>query len=160
MDVIEKIVAGHRHIFEKKDLLSKLIAALDSDAFFWDKAPKIVFFFKKEIREHIEMEEKVLFPVLKKALDADGLEALREIELEHNPILKRIDAFNILAENHVLFSSKASREPMVEAACGLIEVIAAHAGKEDKLLFPLIKDALRPEHRRELEALYFSFIQV
>ena len=160
MDVIEKLIAGHRDVFEKRDILSKLIKALDTDAFFWDKADKVSFFFKKEIREHFAMEERVLFPVLKKILAGKDIETLSEIETEHVSIIKKLDGFNIVSDNHQRYASKVTREHLIRSAFELIEVISAHAEKEDKRLFPLIKEKLGAENRRELEELYFKFLKV
>jgi len=160
MDVIEKIIAGHRVVFEKRNMLTDLVKMLDNDPFFWDKAEDITRFFKKEIREHIAMEEKILFPVFKKSLSGAELDILIEIETEHKPIINRLDGFNVIAENHRLYPSKATREHMVESACGIIETISSHAQKEDEKLFPYIKESFREEHLRELEDLYFRFMKI
>lgn len=160
MDIVELIVAGHRHLDEKRDLLSKLLKMLDNDAFFWDKAEKIDFFFRKEVQEHFAMEEKVLFPVMKKVLKGCEIETLEAIELEHGPILKNLAELKAVADSHLRFASKATREPMVKAAFELVELIAAHAKKEDERLFPLIKERFNPVDFSELETLYFSYLKV
>ena len=160
MDVVERIIAGHRLVDEKKDILKKLVKMLDNDAFFWDNAVKIEYFFKIEVREHFVMEEKVLFPVMKKVLKAQEREVLKEIELEHGPIILKLTEFQAISGSHLRYASKATREPMVKAACELIEMIMAHAKKEDKHLFPLIRERFDPENYTQLEDLYFKFLKV
>ena len=160
MDIIEKLVAGHRGLSEKRDILSKLVKALDTDAFFWDRAEEISVFFKKEVREHFAIEEKVLFPVLKKTLTGKELEYLKEIETEHAPILIKLNGFQIVAENHRRYASKATRENMIKSAFEIIEAITDHAAKEDKHLLPLVKEKFHAEETREMENLYFKFIKI
>ncbi len=160
MDIIEKIVAGHRGISEKRDILSKLVRSLDSDAFFWDKAEEISTFFQKEVREHFAMEEAVLFPVLKKVLTAAELAIFKQIEAEHAPILQKLNGFKVVAENHKRYPSKITREQMIKSAFEIIEAISAHASKEDENLFPLVKVKFRSEDLREMEGLYFKFLKV
>lgn len=160
MDIIEKLIAGHRGLSEKRDILSKLVKALDSDAFFWDRAEDISSFFSKEVREHFSIEEKVLFPVLKKALTGKESESLKEIEAEHAPILIKLNGFQIVAENHRRYASKATRDNLIKSAFEIIEDIAAHAAKEDECLFPLVKEKFHAEELREMENLYFKFIKI
>ena len=116
--------------------------------------------FKKDIREHFAIEEKVLFPVMKKVLKGEELSLLLKIEEEHAPILNKLDGFSVVADNHTRYASKATREQMVQSACEIIEMVSAHASREDKLLFPLVGRHFRSEDLRELEDLYFKFLKV
>jgi len=160
MDIVEKIIAGHRVVDEKRDMLSKLVNMLDTDPFFWDKAEKIEFFFKKELVEHFALEERVLFPVLKKVLTGRELEILKEIEREHVPLSQKLNELRSFSVSHMRYASKATREPMIKSACELVEKIVSHAAREDKELFPGLKARLSPENNRELEDLYFKYLKV
>jgi hemerythrin-like domain-containing protein len=160
MDVVEQIIAGHRVVDEKRDMLSKFAKMLDTDPFFWDKAEKIEFFFKKELIEHFALEEKVLFPVLKKVLKGRELEILKAIEQEHAPLAQKLNELRSFSTNHMRYASKATREPMIKSACELLEKIAAHAQKEDTELFRGLKDKLTPENNQELDELYFEYLKI
>lgn len=160
MDIVEKIIAGHAVVHEKRDILSKLVKMLDTDPFFWDKAEKIEYFFQKEIVEHFALEEQVLFPVLKKVFNGQLLETLKAIELEHVPLARKLNELRMFTVNHMRYSSRATREPMIKAACELIEKMAKHSDREDKELYNDLRNKLSSENNRELEDLYFKFIKV
>ena len=117
MDVIEKLIAGHREAKEEIDILDKLVKMSNSDAFAWDNVFKISDFFEKEVREHFRLEEIVLFPVMKNVLPGAEQNILAEITDEHKPILWKFDDFKKMAERHKKISSKNSREDFV-SSCG------------------------------------------
>ena len=56
MDVIEKLIAGHREVREEIDILNKLVKMSNSDAFAWDDVFKISNFFEKEVKEYFRLE--------------------------------------------------------------------------------------------------------
>lgn len=157
MDIVAKLVTGHRDLFERQDVLVKLSQAIDNDAFFWDSAVKVSEFFDKEVRQHLEIEERVLFPVMRKALPADKLSVLDGIEKEHGPLGEKLTNFETISKSHNRFPSKVTREEMVRAAQDVLEPLLDHARREDQELFPLIKDTFRAEHYQELEQRYRMF---
>ncbi|OGS39296.1 MAG: hypothetical protein A2551_06980 [Elusimicrobia bacterium RIFOXYD2_FULL_34_30] len=160
MDIIEKLIAGHHEVKERVDILSKVVKTLDSDAFIWDNVLKISSFFDKEVKEHFKLEEKVLFPIMKKVLPKEKQEILKEIELEHKPILKMLEEFKKIAEKHSNLSSRLIRENFIAISHDIIENLIAHARKEDENLFPLIKIYFSKENYKELEDAYFKYLKV
>ncbi|MBN1383454.1 MAG: hemerythrin domain-containing protein [Elusimicrobia bacterium] len=160
MDVIEKLVAQHTGIKEQLDILNKLIRMIDSDAFIWDNVVKVSDFFNREARQHFILEERVLFPVLKKVLPQDKQKILTEIELEHRPILDKLVEFEKIAKKHSKLQSYDSRENFIKTSHDIIESLISHAKKEDEKLFPLIKSLFKPENYREFEDLYFKYLEV
>ncbi|MHB9155255.1 MAG: hemerythrin domain-containing protein [Endomicrobiales bacterium] len=157
MDVVEQFIAGHREIAERNDILKKLVSMADNDAFFWDNALKLSGFFKKEVREHFRMEEKVLFPVLRKALPEEKRGALDRIEKDHAPLLKKLSEFEALSSGHLRYPSKATREELARTAGALLDALLKHAREEDVELFPFMRGEFKSEHYKELEELYFKF---
>lgn len=157
MDIVEKLVRGHRGLFEREDIIVRLSRAIDNDAFFWDSAVKVSEFFRKEVRQHFAMEEHVLFPVLRRALPADKLPVLDAIEGEHGPLREKLAHFEVISQGHNRFPSRVTREELVRAAQDILEPLLEHARREDRELFPLVNGALAPEDCRELERLYAGF---
>lgn len=158
MDVIEHLIAGHREVFEKKDFLDKLAAGINNDAFFWDNAPKVANFFDVEVRKHFEIEEKVLFPLLREVFPGDKRGIVDNIELEHEPILRKVNELVNAAKEHSISATKVTRVQMAEISGSLLEMLVPHAHKEDVELFPLIKKHFKPESFERLEQLYFKYI--
>lgn len=160
MDVIEKLIAGHRETKEEVDLLDKLVKMSNSDAFAWDDVFKISEFFEKEVKEHFRLEEVVLFPVMKNILHGSEQNILTEITDEHKPILGKFDNFKKMAERHKKISSKNSREDFVSSSRAIIDSLIPHAKKEDVKLFPLVRKYFRAENYKQLEEMYFKYLKV
>ncbi len=159
MDVIEKLIAGHREVREREDFARKLFAAIDNEAFFWDNALQVEGFFAKEIKEHFEIEEQVLFPLLHKILPQDKLAALDGIEKEHAPIMARFAEFEQIVKQHTRFPSKSTREYFVKVCGEMLELVSAHAHREDRELFSLLRSVFGSAHYKELEEAYFAYIE-
>lgn len=160
MDVIEKLIAGHREVREEIDILNKLVKMSNSDAFAWDDVFKISNFFEKEVKEHFRLEEIVLFPVMKNVLPLSEQNILTEIKDDHKPILEKFDDFKKMAERHKKISSKNSREDFVNSSKAIIDSFIPHAKKEDIKLFPLVRKYFRAENYKQLEEMYFKFLKV
>ncbi|MFH1368501.1 MAG: hemerythrin domain-containing protein [Elusimicrobiota bacterium] len=160
MDVIENLIAGHREVFEKKDLLAKLAASINNDAFFWDNVPKIQVFFNKEVKQHFELEEKVLFPEMKKIVPKEDQGKIAEIENEHKPILEIIAQLDGAMEEHSKNPNKSTRERVADVAGRLMEKLIPHAQKEDAELFPMVRKYFKAGNFIKLEAAYFKFLGV
>lgn len=158
MDIVEKLVAGHRHVTEQKELLDKIVKMLDEDAFFWDNAAKLKEFFKFEVREHFELEEKVLFPVVAQVLTAPEKERLKFIEQDHDSILVLLAEFDLIAADHLKASNKRTRENMARVAGDLLAKLIPHAQNEDELVLPAIRQRFGPAHFKEMERLYLAYI--
>lgn len=159
MDIVEMLVAGHRHVTEQKKLLDKIVKMIDEDAFFWDNAAKLTEFFKFEVREHFKIEEKVLFPVVARVLTGPENERLKQIEAEHGPILALLSEFELIASDHLKAANKTTRVNLARVAGELLAKIIPHAQSEDELLLPAIRERFGPAHFKELESLYFTYIE-
>ncbi|MCX5779193.1 MAG: hemerythrin domain-containing protein [Elusimicrobia bacterium] len=158
MDLIEKLVAGHRYVVERKDILDKLTEIMSNDDSFWDNTQKIMSFFNTELRGHFALEEKVLFPVLRGVFAAPELAMLETIEKEHGPILAKLEKLKSLPGIHQENPSKKERATIIDACRELLLELCNHAHKEDVQLFPLVRTTLQPSEYHELENLYFKFL--
>jgi len=159
MDVIEKLVAGHRSVLERKEFMDKLSAVLKNEPDFWEHASAVETFFKNELREHFRLEEKVLFPVLEKAVSPKEKPILQQILAEHAPILQKIAASERIFAEYSARHTQELKESLLASYIHIMEAALPHAKKEDELLFPLIKQYFTAEHNKELEKLYFEYLQ-
>lgn len=160
MDIIEDLIAGHREVRERKDMLKKLAANINNDAFFWDNTHKIMNFFDNELVRHFELEERVLFPVLKNALPDDKKCVVDETIREHGPINQKLAGLKTLIRDLGIKADKGSRERITTVSGDLLESLILHAYKEDSDIFPLVKQHFTREHFIMMEELYFKFIGV
>jgi hemerythrin-like domain-containing protein len=160
MDVIESLIAGHREVAERKDVMQKLARNINDDAFFWDDAFKVVRFFNVEVKKHFQIEEKVLFPAMKRICPPEHCGIIEEIEAEHAPILEQVDKLEKIAEKHSASPGKQTREELAGTAGKIMEMTILHAHKEDTILFPLIKKWFKSENYEELEENYYKYIGV
>jgi hemerythrin-like domain-containing protein len=160
MNVIEKLIAGHRDAKECEDIFHKLAKLIDQDAFFWDNALKVSDFFERELLRHLELEEKVLFPVLKKALSGREAALLAGLEEEHVQMRHMVNTFMKVAQAHLRHSSRFTREQMATIARAVMEIALPHTRREDEVLLPLVKQFFGGEHYRELEDRYFEYLGV
>jgi len=159
MDIVEMLVAGHRDIVERKDLIEKLDAVVKNEPEFWQHAANVSAFFRKELREHMELEEKVLFPVMKKALPAKEQAILKQILAEHAPILKKLNESERLFGNFSKEPSQQLKESLLASYIHVMDLILSHAKLEDERLFPLVSRYFGEGHIREMEKLYFERLQ-
>ncbi|OGS09393.1 MAG: hypothetical protein A2204_04620 [Elusimicrobia bacterium RIFOXYA1_FULL_47_7] len=116
-------------------------------------------FFKKEVREHFAIEESVLFPLLEKILPPDVLDNLSEIENEHGPIIKKLDELDRISLQHLKYPSKTTRELFVKVCGEIIELLLPHARREDGDIFPAVRKIFSDANYRELENLYFKYME-
>ena len=160
MDVIEGLIAGHREVGERKDVIEKLAKNINNDALFWEDAFKVMSFMDIEGRKHFEFEEKVLFPVARKVFPEAKLALLAELESDHKLILEKIDTLRVNVKQHPAMPSKTAREALSTLAGEIMESIILHAHKEDIALFPLVNQLFKTEDYSELEENYYKFIGV
>jgi hemerythrin-like domain-containing protein len=158
MDIIEQMVAGHRDIREREDFLQKLALMDDDGPAFWNDVSNVSHFFNIEVRRHIELEEKVLFPVLRSLLPAFQGEMIDVFVKEHRPLLEAIVKFDTAAQGHLGNPSSCSRQEVLRLASSVIELVLPHASSEDEILFKLVRTHFRTEDYRHLETLYYRFI--
>ena len=92
--------------------------------------------FEKGLEEHMEAEERHLFPLL-----ADGdPEEVRALEQEHGTIRKLVAELGLRTDLHTL------RKEMVDE---LVERLRAHANRENELLYQRADELMTADARRE-----------
>ncbi len=160
MDAIAKLIAGHRDIREREDLVKKLVTMIDVDAFFWDNAIKVSRFFEVEILNHLDLEEKVLFPVMRGRFSAEKCAIIDELEKEHVILRGKIGAFAALARGIDCSAQSLTRQEIVKYSKEILDIALPHGKREDDELLALITVLFQPEDFRTLETRYFNFLGV
>ncbi len=106
--------------------------------------PDLVVYLEREVAHHFILEERALFPVLERHLSpVQG--PLAVMNAEHNRFRELM---------HGLSASLGSGdlEQQRTYATDLIELLRAHIGKEDNVLFPMALRMLTPEEEGEVDA--------
>ena len=73
---------------------------------------------------------------------------------------KKLDEFKEMSAKHKKLSSRISRENFIKISMDIIESMITHANKEDEKLFPIAKEFLDFENYKELEQLYFKYLNI
>jgi hypothetical protein len=154
---LEKIIPQHKD--KQEHFLKKLIKIIDDDSFFWDKPAKVADFFDKEVRERNEIQEKVLFPYLKKVLPACDAKAVLEFEKDHQDIEKYLLELGKTVKAQSEYPSKESKKRLINVSRIIIELIFPHTKNEDEKLSLLIKKYFKQKDLKELEKLFLKHSQ-
>mgnify|MGYP001559695431 CR=1 FL=1 len=158
MDVIEKIIAGHIEVQEKTDFLRKFTELHAGGDIYRQNLIILSKFLCQDIRQHFQLEEKVLFPIIKQTIPVEENKKLAEIITEHQPILQLLTNLEYLLEQATHSEQKNLPAGLNLANQTVVDLLIPHADREDKQIFPLIKRYFRANHYQELEAKYFDFI--
>ena len=157
MDVIEKLIADHQQVREQTFVAEKLASLVDKEAFFWDNAIAVERFFEKEVREHFAIEERVLFPILRRVVSDWERTMLEKIESEHVQIMKLLNELSGISRQHIRYPSKSTRELFLSVCAKILDILMPHARREDEELYPVIKKRFTDAYYRELEENFHSF---
>jgi hemerythrin-like domain-containing protein len=158
IDVIEKILIGHRDISEKKDFMDRFLRARGDERDPGAAAKSIASFFQNEVREHIRLEEQILFPVVRAAVADEATEMIGQLEYEHKRIQREIDELlRLLAEP--VSGLPGLQEHVAASIVRLLEEVLAHAKREDNELFSWVRNNFGTKEQADLERRYFSYIR-
>lgn len=157
MYVLELLIAGHREFVEQEHLLSQLVDPSGTNRVFINGVIKITNLFEKEVRHHMELEEKVIYPILRRALPHDQVRVVFEMEAEHRMIVERLKAFKVTADELLKSSSIEQRKNFVEQCREIVHAIAPHMRREYEILPHLVNAFFKSEDYKEVEELYAKF---
>lgn len=120
------------------------------------QAREIGAFFNSELRDHIELEEKILFPFLETNLPK--LETLISLlRTEHEDFKANLQAFELalldLAHERRAASQPGILEKVRESALYLIYLLRNHVHMEQIGIYSVMKQSLKPQEIEKLEDL-------
>lgn len=149
--ILERVEQEHDKVLKEFSLLAASLQKMESKEIGLLKESAsleaVLSMLRKDIPDHFELEEKVLFPHLKK-LNPDEKGFVEELLYEHKEIRKLIDV--------VLKDARSAEVQPVRDATSLakvVEDICAHARKEDMKLLPLARRVLTEAELNELDRL-------
>jgi hemerythrin-like domain-containing protein len=159
MYVLETLIAGHRDIVEQEYFLTKLVNWSGSERSFIDGVNKASGYFGNEVRQHMQLEEKVLFPVMKKVLPADKRHIISNLEAEHKAISEKQRMFGVEAAALCRNCNPEIKKNLADLSKEILKIVIPHARREYEILAPLINAYFKSDDYKEVEDLYFKFIK-
>lgn len=126
-------VALELHHHRLDDMLDRI--EIDVEAGNWSEARRGFSLFRRELEEHMRLEEELILPAVGMRLQVDGGHAI-VMRAEHPRIRELLEAIEIGLENEY---------PMGEATDALEATLADHNAKEERLLYPLFERTATPE---------------
>ncbi|MBM4176085.1 MAG: hemerythrin domain-containing protein [Ignavibacteria bacterium] len=152
---IRKLISEHEHGLVQLGFLddsTRRIVERGFDEENFRMIKKSVEFISREIREHIEAEEKNLFPIMEKRLPVSGpIEIMRS---EHRILWKKMDR---LAQSvYSVEEDEISRDKITllrTSALDVVNFLGDHINKENSVLFQLAERILSQEELNSLAEL-------
>lgn len=138
MDKLTKESQEHGEIFESLTFFKKSL-----EVFANSETLNYIEKFKKFIEEylvaHFEFEENELFPTILKSGTLKEKHLIRELQLEHNQTLVKVDQFKDLISSYGYQPIGVQIKEIIKHSREIIEMMLQHTRKEDKELFPMLK---------------------
>jgi iron-sulfur cluster repair protein YtfE (RIC family) len=126
-------VALELHHHRLDDMLDRI--EIDVEAGDWSEARRGFALFRRELEEHMRLEEDLLLPALGLGLQVDDGPAA-VMRTEHPVIRQLLEAIEIGLENEY---------PIGEVTDALEAALADHNIKEERLLYPMFERTATPD---------------
>jgi iron-sulfur cluster repair protein YtfE (RIC family) len=126
-------VALELHHHRLDDMLDRI--EIDVEAGNWSEARRGFLLFRRELEEHMRLEEDLLLPAVGLKLQIDG-GAADLVRTEHPLIRELLEVIAVGLENEY---------PIGEATDALEATLADHNAKEERLLYPMFERTATPE---------------
>ncbi len=126
-------VALELHHHRLDDMLDRI--EIDVEAGNWSEARRWFSLFRRELEEHLRLEEDLLLPAVGMMLRVDG-GAADPVRAEH-PLIREL--------LEVIESGLENEYPIWEATDALEATLADHNATEERLLYPLFERTATPE---------------
>ena len=161
---VSKLAQIHKDLIEQTDRLNNILINLRYEGKtkvgknlkeVWD----ILAFFEKEVRVHVDTEEKFLFPFLKTHVPRlDPLITL--FRAEHEDFQKHLRRFRLTMEELCGERGDGDRATKIdkvrEVGTYLIYLLRQHLAAEGESIYKAVYHELHPEEREELENLLIA----
>lgn len=138
MDKLTKESQEHGEIFESLTFFKKSLEVF-ANSETSDYIEKFQKFIDKYIVAHFEFEENKLFPTILKSGTLKEKYLIRELQLEHNQTLVKVDQFKDLISSYGYQPIGVQIKEIIKHSREIIEMMLQHTRKEDKELFPMLK---------------------
>jgi hemerythrin-like domain-containing protein len=148
-DVLDIVLQKHTEGKEKIVFLKDIVEKCSQDNVYED-THELVKFFYFHIPVHFKAEEALIDILNNKiAKNSKETKCISEILAEHEVMLDKFCRLKELADK---FKTRNNvREEYIELMNNLCEELAAHAAKEDNILFPMAKEKLTQDDLEKLK---------
>lgn len=147
MDKLIRHAREQGEIFEALTFFNTAMAAIKKDRT-EDYQRDLSRLFQKDVVEHLKFEEEQIFPLVFTAGGYLEKRLISSLQREHKNILKEIDRFKALTAKSDLNSGREARKRFDTLAKKLIRLMLSHSRREDKKLFPLLKNICHCEKEK------------
>lgn len=138
MDKLTKESQEHGETFESLTFFKKSLEVFTNSETS-DYVEKFQKFINKYIVAHFEFEENELFPTILKSGTPKEKHLIRELQLEHDQTLGKVDQFKDLITSYDYQPIGVRIKEIMKHSREIIEMMLQHTRKEDKELFPMLK---------------------
>ncbi len=138
MDKLTKESQEHGEIFESLTFFKKSLEVF-ANSETSDYIEKFQKFIDMYIVAHFEFEENELFPAILKNGTMKEKHLIRELQLEHDRTLGKVDQFKDLISSYGYQPIGVQIKEIIKQSRGIIEMMLQHTRKEDMELFPMLK---------------------
>jgi len=139
IDPLRRIIKDHEDVSEYLERLEEILGLLQEQEA-WNRVKPIEDFFQRNLIDHFEFEERMVFPVLLSAhATPETIKLILELQKEHGIILKELEEFRRIVSENVSPLDKETNVRQNLVGREIMESLLAHASKEDDELLPILK---------------------
>ena len=139
VDPLVRLIEDHEDVSEYLENLEEVLGFLHEEET-WSKIKPIEDFLKRNLVEHFEFEEKIVFPaILSGCATPESIKLILELQREHGIMLKGFEEFQKITSENVLPLDKETNVRLNVVGRDIIDSLLAHASKEDDELLPILK---------------------
>ena len=150
IDPIEELLKEHKEVVGELEVLETHLRQLEKKATpekgDEEKLMGWLTNFEKHINLHIDKEDNVLFTALEKYIPRHG-GPLAVMEMEHRGVESHIEKFQQGLKKSILLQP-GTLNPFCENGFAMIDLLHAHLGKEEMILFPMANNVLSTEEKK------------
>lgn len=140
MELITQLSRKHEEVCEEAIVLRSAVSAIGDSDKAGSSLKNLDSFLQRGIFPHFDFEEQKVFPVLLKSATEEEKQLIRALQEEHASILSKIERFTVLNSKYKSEPSRKLLEELSGAGKDIIDALILHARKEDKELFPILKN--------------------
>ena len=156
IDPIEELINEHKEVLGELALLEQNLRHLEKKTEFEDSDKEALSSwldnFEKHINLHIDKEDNVLFKALEKYMPSAG-GPLQVMEIEHRSVENHIEQFQKGIRQGIELKPGTLNQ-FCEVGFSMIDLLQAHLGKEEYILFPMANNILTAEDKQTIAARY------
>jgi len=139
VDQLKRLIMDHKDISEHLEVLKEVMGFLFKEEA-WIKMKPIEDFFRRNVIEHFEFEETIVFPpVLLRIATPDSIKLILVLQREHGAILKELEEFQKIISKTAFPCDNETSTRLNVVARKIIDNLIAHSSKEDDMLLPILE---------------------